>query len=116
MIPRCKTYHRALRAASPGSQRTIGDQKSRCPGWADNDTLKQRLLDEALPDPDGVKDSNGRPKRLWNAINGWYFVGVSTNEAVEAYNCYPEEPSARLAELEARAERTVADVLGGAIA
>jgi hypothetical protein len=74
--------------------------------------LKQRLLDEALADPNGGEDSNGRPKRLWNAINGWYFVGVSTNEEVEAYNCYPEEPSACLAELEARAEHTVDDVLG----
>jgi hypothetical protein len=55
----------------------------------------------------------GRPKRLWNAVNGWYFVAVSTNEPSAAYNCYPEEPSAHLDELAARAERSVADVLGG---
>jgi hypothetical protein len=55
----------------------------------------------------------GRPKRLWNAVNGWYFVAVSTNERDAAYNCYPEEPSARLDELAVRAERSVADVLDG---
>jgi hypothetical protein len=113
-ISRCKRYHRALKADSPGHQRAMSDRKSSCPGWADDDALKQCLLDDALVDPDGGQDFKGRPKRLWNAINGWYFVAVSTNEEGAAYNCYPEEPSTLFAELEERAQRSVADVLGAA--
>jgi hypothetical protein len=70
--------------------------------------LRDRLLAEALEDPDGGVDSKGRPKRLWNALDGWYFVGVSTNEPTPAYNCYPEVPATGLLEeLVKRAERTV---------
>lgn len=66
----------------------------------------------ALPDPDGGTDSFGRPKRVWNAVAGATFVGVSTNEQDPAYNCYPEVPATALAhELAERAERSVEDIL-----
>jgi hypothetical protein len=109
---RCKRYHDVLRREDEGQQRTVGDRKSRCPGWLVDTTLRQRLLDDALVDPEAGQDSLGRPKRVWNAINGWFLVGVSTNEQESAYNCYPEEPSVLLPELEQRAERTIDDVLG----
>jgi len=75
--------------------------------------VRQRLLDEALVDPDAGEDSMGHPKRLWNAINGWYFVGVSTNEQQPSYNCYPETPSALLDELSTRAQRSIEDLMSG---
>jgi hypothetical protein len=111
-VLRCKSYHEVLRRDDPGLQRSAGDRKSRCPGWLGDATLRRRLLAEALVDPEGGEDMHGRPKRLWNALGGWYFVGVSTNEQESAYNCYPEEPSALLPELEVRADRSVEDIVG----
>lgn len=105
---RCKKYHEARGRRDPGLRRDTGDWKSRCPGWTLDPVLRDRLLAEALEDPDGGVDSKGRPKRLWNALDGWYFVGVSTNEPTPAYNCYPEVPATGLLEeLVKRAERTV---------
>jgi hypothetical protein len=47
-------------------------------------------------------------------VAGWYFVGVSTNEAQAAYNCYPEVPATSVrGELLRRVERTVEDILKG---
>ncbi|MDI7267317.1 MAG: hypothetical protein QME96_04935 [Myxococcota bacterium] len=70
--------------------------------------MRGKLLAEALEEPEGGVDSRGWPKRLWNALDGWYFVGVSTNEPKPAYNCYPEVPATSLLEeLAKRAERTV---------
>lgn len=105
---RCKRYHEPRGRRDPGLRRGTGDWKSRCPGWTLDPALRERLLVEAIEDPDGGADSMGRPKRLWNALAGWYFVGVSTNEAKPAYNCYPEVPATTLLEeLVRRAERTV---------
>ena len=74
--------------------------------------LRQRLIEDALIDPDGQLDWKGRPKRLWNAINGWTFVGVATGETELAYNCYPETPATDLLEeLARRAERSIDDLL-----
>ena len=86
--------------------------KSRCPGWARDETLQSHLLADAIVDPDGGEDSNGRPRRLWNAVNEWYFVGVSTNEAEPAYNCYPDLPMTKIRQkLIERARRSIEDVL-----
>jgi hypothetical protein len=112
-VVRCKRYHDVLRKDDPGQQRFVGDRKSKCPGWLGDPALRGRLLADALVESDAGQDLHGRPKRLWNAIGGWYFVGVSTNEQEAAYNCYPEEPSVFLPELQARAERSVEEVLGG---
>jgi hypothetical protein len=111
-LVRCKPYHRPLKRSDPGLLRSSGDRKSRCPGWLGDPAIRQRLLDEALPDPDGLTDSFDRPKLLWNAIDGWYFVAVSTNEVEAAYNCYPEVPASSLVEqLAERAARSLADVM-----
>lgn len=105
---RCKGYHRPMRSTDGGSLRTHADRKSGCPGWAVDPTLQARLLATALEDPDGGADSFGRPKRIWNAVAGQTFVGVSTNEQDPAYNCYPEVPATALAdELALRADSTV---------
>jgi hypothetical protein len=106
----CKKYHDDHGAADAGQLRGAAG-KSRCPGWARPDILRQRLIDEALVDPDGGTDSYGRPRRLWTAVNGVFFVGVSTNENVPRYNCYPDVPaSALVEELAARAQRSVSAV------
>jgi hypothetical protein len=78
--------------------------------------LQQALIDDAIEDPAGALDMNGRPKRLWNAIDGCCFVGVSCNLEDPQYNCYPEmPPGGRLFhELEGRAERTRDELLGRA--
>ncbi|MBI4957195.1 MAG: hypothetical protein HY908_34600 [Myxococcales bacterium] len=114
-VARCKRYHAALSREEPGDRRTLGDRKSRCPGWADNNRLRDLLLDEALVEESAGQTWAGHPKRLWNAIEGWTFVAVSTNEAVPAYNCYPEIPTAFIEELATRAERAVEDVLPGGL-
>src|SRR2546427_10665460 len=92
-ILRCKPYHNARGRHDPGLLRSGHDQKSRCPGWASDPQLRQKLLDDAIPDPDAGLDWAGHPQRLWNAVNSWYFVGVSTGEQVPAYNCYPDVPA-----------------------
>jgi hypothetical protein len=110
-VVRCKNYHRPLKKDDPGQLRARGDVKSRCPAWADDERLRTLLLAEAIVDPDGGEDSHGRPRRLWNAVNDCYFIGVSTNEAEAAYNCYPETPATRLhRELAERARRSVEDI------
>jgi hypothetical protein len=109
----CKVYHRALRAGDPAHYRSPTYQKSRCPGWANDPALQRRLLEEAIVDEAGGEDSFGRPKRLWNAVNGLYFVGVSTNESRPRYNCYPEVPTAYLDELDQRLERSLEDIRPG---
>ena len=53
----------------------------------------------------------GHPRRLWNAVNNHYFVGVSTNEQQPSYNCYPEVPTTLLEDLARRAARSLEDVL-----
>jgi hypothetical protein len=76
--------------------------------------LRTKLVSEALPDPDAPTDVFGRPKVIWNAVGGTVFVGVSTNEQEEAYNCYPSAAATRLhSELSRRAERTVEAFLAG---
>ena len=110
---RCKPKHRALTSSTTGTLRSAGDLRSVCPGWASGE-VQGKLLSEALVDPAGGKDSHGRPKRLWNAVGGTVFVGVSTNEPVPAYNCYPEAPATVLADrLEARARRSVNEIMEG---
>ena len=106
---RCK-YHVGKGRLSGGIVRGKADHKSKCPDWLADPNVRQRLLDEALVDPDAGEDSMGHPKRLWNAINNHYFVGVSTNEQQAAYNCYPEVPSVCLEELARRAERSLEDL------
>lgn len=106
---RCKIYHDSKGIADPGEQRGLAmNRKSRCPSWAASPKLRQKLLDEALPDPDGGKDRMGRPKRLWNAIASWTFVAVSTGETLPGYNCYPDVPATvLLPELSERAQRSL---------
>jgi hypothetical protein len=108
---RCKPKHHALTKAEPGNTRTKVDVRSRCPGWAVAD-VQNRLMEEALVDPLGGSDSYGRPRKLWNAVGGFVFLGVSSNEPVPAYNCYPSEPLTELVDtLRLRAERTVEALL-----
>lgn len=111
MSIRCKPKHRPLRADQPASVRSRADRKSTCPGWASDAALRERLERNALIDGEAGEDSYGRPRRIWNAVAGTVFVGVSTNEQEPHYNCYPEVPATSLAdELAERAERSVEDV------
>ncbi len=109
---RCKHYHDAKSHADPGVLRSGVRQKSRCPGWAGDPKLRSKLIEEAIHDPQGVTDAFGRPKVIWNAVAGTVFIGVSTNESANAYNCYPNAPTTALhSELSRRAERTIADLM-----
>lgn len=108
----CKNYHRALKVSDPGLQRGHEDAKSRCPGWVSDPELRRRLLDDAIEDPDGDTDWMGRPKRLWNAVDSWFFVAVSTNQQDPVYNCYPEVPATQVfGQLLERAKRSIEDLL-----
>ena len=66
-------------------------------------------------DTSGDTDWMGRPKKLWNAVEGYVFIGVSANLQTPHYNCYPERPpdGKLLKQLESRAERTRDDLLSG---
>jgi hypothetical protein len=77
--------------------------------------LQQALIDGAEEDSSGIKDAFGRPKRLWNAVEGIVFVGVSNGEQDGSYNCYPEYPPGGklFREMQRRKERTRNDVLRG---
>jgi len=109
---RCKVYHRARSTADAGELRRAATRKSRCPGWAQNPAIQRLLIETAIPDQDRGTDAFGRTKVIWNAVEGWYFIGVSTNEPVAAYNCYPEVPLTVIsAELSQRAERSLAQAL-----
>ncbi len=69
------------------------------------------MIEEAIEDPDDEKDMWEHPKRIWNAVADWCFVGISTNERKAAYNCYPEYPATQLLEeLTRRAMRSVEQV------
>lgn len=107
-IVHCKDYHRPKTGGNPGSLRNQYQRKSTCPSWAMDQDLQQRLIQEALEDTAGASDSLGRPKKLWNAVEGRIFVGVSCNLAQPVYNCYPEVPAdgGLFEELQRRAERT----------
>ena len=108
---RCKPKHRALKKSEPGNLRRAGDLRSRCPGWA-SEEVQECLLADALVDPESGTDCHGRPRLLWNAVNNVVFIGVSSNEQVPAYNCYPEVPATSLAgQLEARSRRSLDDLL-----
>jgi len=88
------------------------DRKSRCPGWASEQALQEKLMQTAIDDPDGGTDSFGRPRKKWNAVAGRTFIGVSTNEQTPEYNCYPEAPVTGVADaLARRAELTVEEFL-----
>jgi hypothetical protein len=106
----CKDYHRPKTSANAGNLRDRYQRKSTCPTWASSEELQQALIDEAL------EDSLGRPKTLWNAVDGRIFVGVSCNLREPRYNCYPEAPpdGKLFNELQRRAERTPDDLLGRA--
>lgn len=106
-VVHCKPYHRALKLSATGNLRGNADRKSECPGWLGNEQLRQKLLNEALDDPKGETDFLGRPKKKWNAINGVYLIGVSTNEPDPKYNCYPEHPTCLLDELSRRVGRSL---------
>jgi hypothetical protein len=87
----CKPYHRPKTGEAEAQRRRPDDLKSICPGWAS--TVQRRLLDEALVDEEAGTDVHGHLRRLWNAVNGEVFVGVSANLAEPAYNCYPAPPA-----------------------
>ncbi len=109
---RCKKYHESRGKADEGRLRTVREKKSRCPGWAKDERLRRVLLADAVEEPEVARDMFGNPKRIWNAVADWTFVGVSTNEQEPSYNCYPEVPATSLIdELAARAERSVEQLL-----
>lgn len=109
----CKVYHKTKATAKVGSLRNRNENKSRCPDWADDPKLQAILLKEALIDSGGSLDWKGRPKRIWNAVAGQIFVGVSCNTEEPRYNCYPEHPpdGKLIKQLKQRAERNLSDVL-----
>jgi hypothetical protein len=107
----CKPYHHPLTSADSGTLRTNADRKSKCPGWLTDERLRKKLLDKALPDPKGDLDCFGRVKKFWNAVNGVYLIGVSTNEQEPRYNCYPEQPVCLFQELSSRANRTIEELM-----
>lgn len=108
---RCTPKHRAPTGSAAAKLRSRGDVRSRCPGWA-TERVQRCLLAEALTDPDGGFDSHGRPRKIWNAVAGIVFFGVSSNEPIPAYKCYPSEPVTALVDtLLTRAKRTVEALL-----
>jgi hypothetical protein len=104
----CKDYHRPKTGGNPGSVRNRYQRKSTGPSWAMDHDLQRRIIAEALEDTGRAKDSLGRPKTIWNAVEGTVFVGVSCNLSEPIYNCYPEVPpdGGLFEELQRRAERT----------
>jgi hypothetical protein len=104
----CKDYHRSKTRHRPGIVRHPRQRKSVCPSWAMDERLQIALIRCALLDSGGACDLYGRPKRLWNAVSGVFFVGVSCNVETSLYNCYPETPpdGKHFGELLARAKRT----------
>lgn len=111
---RCKPRHKWTHPHDLGELRSPDgqDQKSRCPGWIADASLQARLMADALVEDDVPLDRHGRPKRLWNAIGGMVFIGVSTQENAPAYNCYPEYPATDLVEeLELRKMRSVEEFM-----
>ena len=78
-----------------------------------DEDLQQALIQNALVPKDGPKDSKGRPKRIWNAVNEVIFMGDSCNLAEPKYNCFPKDPpdGKLFHALQMRAERTVEEVL-----
>jgi len=93
---RCKKYHQPLSGAASGVLRALSDRQSKCPGWASNE-VRDILLATAIVEDDQDLDCFGRPRKVWNAVAGWTFVGVSTGEQSPTYNCYPEAPTTKLA-------------------
>jgi hypothetical protein len=73
----CKDYHRPKTGRNPGSLRNQYQRKSTCPSWAMDQDLQRRLIQEALEDTARASDSLGRPNKLWNAVEGRNYVGVS---------------------------------------
>ena len=105
----CKDYHRPKTRGKGAKIRSDHQRKSVCPSWAMNQRLQVALIRCGLEDSRGQLDLYGRPKRLWNAVGGIFFVGVSCNDETRSlYNCYPETPpdGKHLSELFARAKRT----------
>jgi hypothetical protein len=78
-----------------------------------DEEVQSVLIQNALVPEDAPEDSWGRPKRIWNAVDGYIFVGVSVNLAEPVYNCYPDSPSDGdlYDELEERAKRSVQSLL-----
>lgn len=109
----CKDYHQAKTASESGSLRGKYQAKSTCPAWASDPLIQEALLQEALLDTGNAKDALGRPKKIWNALENFVFVGVSCNLRTPTYNCYPEKPpdGRLLRELERRASRTLVGFL-----
>jgi hypothetical protein len=83
----CKDYHRSKTRRGYASVRGDRDRKSICPSWAMDKRLQTALIRTAILDSGGAFDVNGRPKRLWNAVGGVFFVGVSCNVETALYNC-----------------------------
>jgi hypothetical protein len=112
---RCTPRHKWTHEHDLGRLRTEGgsDEKSRCPGWASDERLQHALMSDALVEADVPLDTHGRPKRIWNAVGGFVFVGLSTNEQAPAYKCFPDYPAVDLIEeLERRRTRSVEDIIG----
>lgn len=110
----CRLFHDPRGAGNPGRIRSHYDRKSICPSWAADSVLQQTLLDEALEDTRGHVDCFGRPRRLWNAVEGVVFTGLSNNTRESSYDCFREVPpdGKLFRELQRRSERTRNDVLG----
>ena len=111
----CKDYHRAKTAGTSGSIRVRQDRKSTCPSWATDRQVQQALIDDVLRFR-GCDGLSWPSKKLWNAVEGFVFIGVSCNLQEPRYNCYPESPpdGKLLGELQQRAERTRNELLGRA--
>lgn len=79
-----------------------------------SDRLQTALLRSALEDPRGGVDVFGRPRRVYNAVAGVVFVGMSTNEPQPAHNCYPvlALTTELRSQLLTRADRSVDEALG----
>lgn len=107
----CKRYHAPKNRTDAGRERGDG-QKSICPGWAANAVIMERLLAEGLFDKADA-NAQGKPKKIWNALNGCVFVADSTGQSDPTYNCYRTEvmPGKFLATLKQRRKRTTEEFL-----
>ena len=83
----CKNYHKGRVWLPDGKPRSQTSEKSRCPVWAEKEVVQRVLIESAVFSENGGKDCQGRPKKIWNAVNGCIFVGISNQVPEPVYNC-----------------------------
>lgn len=53
--------------------------------------IQRCLLDQAVEDEREGPDCHGHARVIYNAVDGWFFIGRSAFLAEPTYDCYPVE-------------------------